>query len=107
MGRRLIAFAVSVAPLVATEMFFPLEEPAGPTAVKQKHFWDTMMFIFSLILGLPVESSLQMEMEVRGCSMAEARIDQSRIPEARSYFRKLRLAAMQSGRVVKMEDPDG
>lgn len=63
---RIIVFALSVALFVATEIFFPLEETAGRTAVKQKHFWATMLFIFSLILGLPVESSLRMEREVSG-----------------------------------------
>jgi hypothetical protein len=63
---RIIVFTLSVALFVATELFFPLEDTAGPTAVRQKHFWATMLFIFSIILGLPLESSLRMEREVSG-----------------------------------------
>lgn len=62
---RIVVFALSVALFVATEAYFPLDENAGPSALKQKHFWATMLFIFSLILGLPVEGMIRLEREVQ------------------------------------------
>lgn len=37
---------------------------------------------------------------------AEATIDEMKIKSAQQYFQRLRLAAMQSGRIVKMRDSD-
>jgi hypothetical protein len=59
-----VVLGVSIALFVATELLFPIDE-TNKTAVKQKHFWSTMLFIFSLVLGLPVETSLRVESEIK------------------------------------------
>jgi len=58
MWGKIVVVGLSVLLSVATELWFPIDKN-DPVAVKQKHFWACIFLIFSLVLGLPVESSLE------------------------------------------------
>jgi hypothetical protein len=58
MSGKLIVAAVGVLLGIATELFLPVNEK-DPNAIKQKHFWAMMFLIFSIVLGLPIELSLE------------------------------------------------
>lgn len=62
LGKAIVVF-LSVLLFVATELFFPIDGN-NALAVKQKHFWATIFLIFSLVLGLPIEGTLEMERKV-------------------------------------------
>jgi len=55
---KLVVVFLSIALSLATEFFFPIDR-TDPIAVKQKHFWAVMFLVFSLVIGLPFESSYE------------------------------------------------
>ena len=61
-GKLLVVF-LSIMLSVATELYFPIDEN-DPVAKKQKHFWAIIFLIFSLVLGLPIEQTLETEARV-------------------------------------------
>jgi len=58
MWGRFVVVALSILLTVATELWFPIDKN-DPIAVKQKHFWAAIFLIFSLVLGLPIQSALE------------------------------------------------
>jgi hypothetical protein len=63
MWGKFIVVALAVLLGVATELWFPIDK-TDPVAVKQKHFWAFILLIFSLVLGLPIQSSLDAQAKV-------------------------------------------
>jgi hypothetical protein len=60
---KIVVLIVSLVLFVATEMFFPVDG-TDARAVKEKHFWATILFVFSIVLGLPIEISMEIQKEV-------------------------------------------
>lgn len=58
---KLIVLGISILFFIATETLF--SSGTDPTG-KQKHFWATIFMIFSLILGLPIESSFETQVRI-------------------------------------------
>jgi hypothetical protein len=54
LGKILVVF-LSIVLLVATEKWFPTAD--DDVARAQKHFWSVMLFIFSIVFGLSIESA--------------------------------------------------
>ena len=60
MWGKIVVVGISAVLAIATELWFPINE-ADPLAVRQKHFWAAILFIFSVVLGIPIEGTLEMQ----------------------------------------------
>src|SRR5579864_6923807 len=57
---RAVVGGIAILLFIATEIFFPVKED-DPVAKKGKHFWAILIFIFSVVLGLPIELSVEIQ----------------------------------------------
>jgi len=63
MWGRIVVITLSVLLFIATELLFPIDR-TDALAVKQKHFWAFMFLVFSLVLGLPIQETLETQAKI-------------------------------------------